>query len=79
MTVQEEILTIVSLLQTDNIYYTPTSLKEIAEKNREKFINPTSDHLTLLNIYNQWQDNRKNEKIWAKVNNNCFISLGEFC
>ena len=65
--VQDEVLTIISVLQTDNIYFTPSNLKDKAEKIREKFTNPTSDHLTLLNIYNQWLENRKNEKIWAKV------------
>jgi HrpA-like RNA helicase len=55
--VKEEILTIISLLQTDNIFYTPSIIKEKVEKIREKFTHQTSDHLTLLNVYNQWKEN----------------------
>ena len=64
--VKEEVLTIVSLLQTDNIFYTPSVIKEKVEKIREKFLHPTSDHLTLLNVFNQWKENRENSAKFAK-------------
>ncbi len=65
--IREEILTIVALLQTDNIFYTPSTLREVSEKMRKKFINPISDHLTLLNVFEQWKENKENDKQWAKV------------
>ena len=54
--VSDDIMIIVSLLQSDNIFYTPSTLKEKIDKIREKFINPISDHLTLLNVYIQWKE-----------------------
>ncbi len=64
--VRDGILTIISLLQTDNIFYTPSVIKEKVEKIREKFIHPSSDHLTLLNVFNQWKENRGNNRNFAK-------------
>jgi HrpA-like RNA helicase len=64
--VREDVLTIVSLLQTDNIFYTPSVIKEKVEKIREKFIHPTSDHITLLNVFNQWKENKENAQTFAK-------------
>jgi len=64
--VREDILTIVSLLQTDNIFYTPSVIKEKVEKIREKFTHPSSDHLTLLNIFNQWKENRNVNQNFAR-------------
>ena len=54
--VNDEIVAIVSLLQSDNIFYTPSGLKDKIEKVREKFVNPVSDHLTLLRVYLQWRE-----------------------
>ena len=66
VTVKDEILTIIALLQTDNIFYTPSVIKEKVEKIREKFTHQTSDHLTLLNVYNQWKENRDSNKHFTK-------------
>ena len=63
--VRDDILTIISMIQTDNIFYTPSVIKEKVERIREKFIHPTSDHLTLLNVYKQWKENRSTQN-WAK-------------
>jgi HrpA-like RNA helicase len=63
--IKDDILTIISLIQTDNIYYTPSVIKEKAERIREKFTHNTSDHLTLLNVFNQWKEN-KQQPNWAK-------------
>lgn len=71
--VREEIITIISMLQTDNIFYTPSTLREVSEKMRKKFVNPFSDHLTLLNVYVQWMENKDNDKQWAKVIKNFII------
>lgn len=53
------------MLQTDNIFYTPSVIKEKVERIREKFIHPTSDHLTLLNVYKQWKENRSSQN-WSR-------------
>lgn len=63
--VRDDILTIISMIQTDNIFYTPSVIKEKVERIREKFIHPTSDHITLLNVYKQWKENR-NFPNWAR-------------
>ena len=70
--IHDDILTIVSLLQTDNIFYSTNISREKAEQVRSKFIHVSSDHLTLLNVYKQWKE-VKNDKIiksdkWAKDN-----------
>ena len=65
-TVRDEILSIISVLQTDNIFYTPSVIKEKVEKIREKFTHQTSDHLTLLNVFKQWSENKESNKIFAK-------------
>ena len=65
--VSDEIMIIVSLLQSDNIFYTPSTLKEKIDKIREKFINPISDHLTLLNVYIQWKET-ENKGAFCKEN-----------
>ena len=58
----EDIVSIISVLQSDNIFYNPTSKKEIIEKIREKYIDSTSDHLTLRNIFKEYKKvNNKEE------------------
>lgn len=50
-----EILIIVSMLSVPNVFYRPKERLEQADAAREKFFVPESDHLTLLNVYNQWK------------------------
>jgi len=64
--VRDDVLTIISLLQSDNIFYTPTLIKEKVEKIREKFTHNTSDHLTLLNVFNQWKENKETSQTFAR-------------
>ncbi|XP_066259439.1 pre-mRNA-splicing factor ATP-dependent RNA helicase PRP16 [Euwallacea similis] len=52
-----EILIIVSMLSVPSIFYRPKGREEEADGVREKFQVPESDHLTLLNVYNQWKQN----------------------
>ena len=51
----EEMLTIVSMLSVPTIFYRPPERMEESDAAREKFFVPESDHLTLLNVYNQWK------------------------
>ena len=63
----EDVVAIISVLQSDNIFYTPSSKKELIEKIREKFIDQTSDHLTLRNIFNEYK-NVNNKETFCKEN-----------
>ncbi|XP_017782578.1 PREDICTED: pre-mRNA-splicing factor ATP-dependent RNA helicase PRP16 [Nicrophorus vespilloides] len=53
----QEILIIVSMLSVPSIFYRPKGREEEADGVREKFQVPESDHLTYLNVYNQWKQN----------------------
>ncbi|XP_067014242.2 pre-mRNA-splicing factor ATP-dependent RNA helicase PRP16 [Anabrus simplex] len=52
-----DILIIVSMLSVPSIFYRPKGREEEADSVREKFQVPESDHLTYLNVYNQWKSN----------------------
>ncbi|PRP76175.1 DEAH (Asp-Glu-Ala-His) box polypeptide 16-like [Planoprotostelium fungivorum] len=53
----EEIVTICSMLSVNNaIFYRPKDKAIHADNARRNFFQPTGDHMTLLNIYNQWRD-----------------------
>ncbi|XP_078482661.1 pre-mRNA-splicing factor ATP-dependent RNA helicase PRP16 [Ciona intestinalis] len=52
-----EILIIVSMLSVPAIFYRPTGREEESDAKREKFSVPESDHMTLLNVYQQWKTN----------------------
>ena len=49
----EEMVTIVSMLSVPSVFYRPKERMEEADAAREKFNVPESDHLTLLNVFNQ--------------------------
>eukprot|EP00055_Hartaetosiga_balthica_P015533 m.92383 g.92383 ORF g.92383 m.92383 type:complete len:1274 (+) comp8890_c0_seq2:198-4019(+) len=59
-----EILTIVSMLSVDKHFFRPRGREEESDSKREKFQVPESDHLTLLNVYQQWKAN-KYSRHWA--------------
>ncbi|PVF97099.1 putative PRP16-RNA-dependent ATPase [Serendipita vermifera] len=50
-----EMLTIVSMLSVPSVFYRPKERLEESDAAREKFSVPESDHLTLLNVYQQWK------------------------
>ncbi|KAI9193353.1 P-loop containing nucleoside triphosphate hydrolase protein [Polychytrium aggregatum] len=53
----EEMLTIVALLSVEDIYITPRSPKQqdAAAQAHKQFAHPLGDHMTLLQIYEQWK------------------------
>uniref|UniRef100_A0A3B0MMM0 RNA helicase n=1 Tax=Theileria annulata TaxID=5874 RepID=A0A3B0MMM0_THEAN len=54
----EDIIIILSMLiQSNNIFYIPKDRRIHAENNYKNFYNNNSDHLMLLNVYNQWKEN----------------------
>jgi pre-mRNA-splicing factor ATP-dependent RNA helicase DHX38/PRP16 len=50
----EEVATVVSMLSVPSVFFRPRDRETEADAAREKFFVPESDHLTLLNVYNQW-------------------------
>ena len=62
-----EVLTIVSMLSVEKHFFRPKGREEEAEAKHEKFQVPESDHLTLLNVYQQWKTNRYSGG-WARDN-----------
>eukprot|EP01087_Luapelamoeba_hula_P023884 TRINITY_DN8905_c0_g1_i1.p1 TRINITY_DN8905_c0_g1~~TRINITY_DN8905_c0_g1_i1.p1 ORF type:complete len:1059 (-),score=225.88 TRINITY_DN8905_c0_g1_i1:78-3254(-) len=57
----EEILTIVSMLSVNNaIFYRPKDKAIHADNARVNFNVQQADHLTLLNVFNQWRDTNYN-------------------
>jgi len=55
----EEVLTIVSMLSVNsNIFYSPKDKKKLAETAHKNFSYgvKVGDHMTLLNVYNQWAE-----------------------
>ncbi|MQL78605.1 hypothetical protein Taro_011032 [Colocasia esculenta] len=53
-----EVLTIVSMLSVPSVFLRPKDRAEESDAEREKFFVPESDHLTLLNVYQQWKANQ---------------------
>ncbi|XP_058477789.1 ATP-dependent RNA helicase DHX8-like [Solea solea] len=54
----EEMLTIVSMLSVQNIFYRPKDKQAQADQRKTKFFQPEGDHLTLLAVYNSWKNNK---------------------
>ncbi|GBG65277.1 hypothetical protein CBR_g50319 [Chara braunii] len=52
-----EVLTIVSMISVPSVFFRPKDRAEESDAAREKFFVPESDHLTLLNVYQQWKTN----------------------
>lgn len=52
-----EAVTIVSMLSVPSVFHRPKEREEEADAVRERFLVPESDHLSLLNVYQQWKTN----------------------
>ncbi|CAD5222845.1 unnamed protein product [Bursaphelenchus okinawaensis] len=53
----DEVLTIVSMLSVQNVFYRPKEKQEMADEKKSKFHQPEGDHCTLLAVYNSWKHN----------------------
>jgi ATP-dependent RNA helicase DHX8/PRP22 len=51
----DEILTIVSMISAQNIFFRPRDKQQQADQKKAKFNDPSGDHITLLNVYNGWK------------------------
>jgi len=54
----DEILTIVSMLSVQNVFYRPKEKQALADQKKAKFNQPEGDHLTLLAVFNSWRTNK---------------------
>ncbi|PHT66508.1 hypothetical protein T459_30933 [Capsicum annuum] len=52
-----DVLTIVSMLSVPSVFFRPKDREEESDAAREMFVVPESDHLTLVNVYEQWKVN----------------------
>lgn len=73
----EEVLSIIAMLgEASSLFYRPKDKKFHADQARQRFTNKAGgDHLTLLNIWNQWVDTNFSY-VWARENFLQFRSLG---
>ncbi|XP_061611126.1 ATP-dependent RNA helicase DHX8-like isoform X2 [Phyllopteryx taeniolatus] len=54
----DEMLTIVSMLSVQNVFYRPKDKQVQADQRKAKFFQPEGDHLTLLAVFNSWKNNK---------------------
>ena len=54
----DEILTVVSMLSVQNVFYRPKEKQALADQKKAKFNQPEGDHLTLLAVFNSWRTNK---------------------
>jgi len=54
----DEILTIVSMLSVQNVFYRPKEKQQLADQKKAKFNQNEGDHLTLLAVFNSWRNNK---------------------
>merc|ERR1719461_743963 len=52
----DEILTIVSMLQAENIWFRPREKQAIADQRRAHFFQAEGDHVTALHVYKSWKE-----------------------
>lgn len=54
----DEAITIVAMLQVQNVFYRPKDKQALADQKKAKFHQPEGDHTTYLEVYKAWQRNR---------------------
>lgn len=54
----DEILTVVSMLSVQNVFYRPKDKQQLADQKKAKFNQVEGDHITLLAVYNSWKNNK---------------------
>ena len=63
----EEIVTIVAMMQIQNVFVTPSQQKNESRRAKRKFSCEEGDHLTMLNVYNAYIRYKKNVR-WCHEN-----------
>mmetsp|Transcript_49286 Transcript_49286/g.127096 ORF Transcript_49286/g.127096 Transcript_49286/m.127096 type:complete len:1155 (-) Transcript_49286:80-3544(-) len=54
----DEIMTIVSMLSVQNVFYRPKDKQALSDQKKARFHQPEGDHCTLLEVYKGWAHNR---------------------
>lgn len=54
----DEMITVVSMLSVQNVYYRPRDKQTMADQKKAQFHQPEGDHITLLEVYKGWARNR---------------------
>lgn len=62
-----EILTIVAMLSVPNVFSRPPNLRKEADAAKAMLTVPGGDHLTLLNVYNEYMNNQ-HDRNWCRNN-----------
>ncbi|ETO31437.1 hypothetical protein RFI_05685 [Reticulomyxa filosa] len=63
----EEVLTVVAMLQADNIWFRPREKQAVADQRRARFFQPEGDHITLLHVFEAWKE-AKYSNPWCRNN-----------
>lgn len=63
----EEVVIIVSMMSVPNVFVRSAERAKESDRARERFLVPESDHLSLLNVYNQWVAFGRSDE-WATQN-----------
>jgi len=63
----DEVLTVVSMLSVQNVFYRPKEKQALADQKKAKFHQTEGDHMTLLAVYNAWK-NSKFSNAWCFEN-----------
>ncbi|XP_013188392.1 ATP-dependent RNA helicase DHX33-like [Amyelois transitella] len=63
----QEMLSLVAVLSSENVFYSPMNKREEALKAKQKFVSPLGDHITLLNVYKAFCK-APQQKQWCKEN-----------
>jgi len=63
----KELLTIISMLNVQSVFYRPKENQTKADARKASFFQPEGDHLTLLNVYQQWEQHNYS-KSWCFEN-----------
>jgi ATP-dependent RNA helicase DHX8/PRP22 len=51
----DEIVTLIAMIQTGNVFYRPREKQTQADRKRGNFFQPEGDHVTLLTVYQAWK------------------------
>lgn len=62
-----EILTLAAMLSVPNVFIRPNNARQLADEMKNLFAHPDGDHLTLLNVYHAYQDDKaqQNPSQWT--------------
>ena len=63
----EEVVTIASMLQVQNIFYRPRDKQAIADQKKAQFHQPEGDHITFLEVFKAWERHNRST-MWCHEN-----------